>query len=93
MKLSLAGGSMLIFVLCVALLAGLTLLESALAGMSFGAQRLVTLLGLVVPAIFGAGLGVMSLVRREGRMWFAVAGVVLNTLFALFHLAIILFAG
>jgi hypothetical protein len=35
----------------------------------------------------------MSLVLKEGRAWMAVTGVVLNTLFALFHLMIVLFAG
>jgi hypothetical protein len=35
----------------------------------------------------------MSLVRREGRAWLAVTLVALNTLFALFHLLIVLFAG
>jgi hypothetical protein len=35
----------------------------------------------------------MSLVRKEGRTWLAVIGIVLNSLFALFHLAGVLFAG
>lgn len=42
---------------------------------------------------FGAALGVMSLVRREGRMLLAITGVALNTLSALFHLLIVVFAG
>jgi hypothetical protein len=46
-----------------------------------------------LPAAVGAGLGVTSLTRREGRMWRAIAGIVLNTLFALFHFMIVLLAG
>ena len=93
MKLSLAGRSLLLFGLSVVLLVALTLFESALVGMSLGAERLITLLLLVLPATMGSVLGVMSLVRREGRAWLAVTGVVLNALFALFHLMIVLFAG
>ena len=93
MKLSLAGRSLLLFGLSVVLLVALTLFESALVGMLLGAERLITLLLLVLPAAMGSVLGVMSLVRREGRAWLAVTGVVLNALFALFHLMIVLFAG
>jgi hypothetical protein len=92
-KRNLAGGSLLLFGLSVLLLVALTLFESALAGMVPGTERVVTLLLLVLPAAVGAALGVLSLARAEGRVWMAVAGIVLNTLFALFHLMIILFAG
>ena len=93
MKLSLISGSLLLFGLSVVLWVMLTLFESALAGMSLGAERLVTLLGLVLPAGVGTVLGVMSLARKEGRMWLAAIGLALNTLFAIFHLMIVLFAG
>jgi hypothetical protein len=56
-------------------------------------ERLATFLMLVLPAAIGAGLGVLSLARAEGRAWMAVSGIVLNTIFALFHLMILLFAG
>ena len=93
MKPDLAGRSLILFGVSVILLVALTLSESALAGMSPGAERLVTFLALVLPSGAGSVLGTISLIRREGQAWLAVPGVVLNTLFALFHLMIILFAG
>jgi hypothetical protein len=35
----------------------------------------------------------LSLLRKEGRAWMAIIAALLNALFALFHMAIILFAG
>ena len=93
MKLDLAGKSLLLFGISLLLLIGLTLFETALAGMSPGLERAVTFLLLVLPATAGSVLGVMSLTRKDGRAWLAITGVVLNAIFALFHLAIILFAG
>lgn len=91
MKLNMA--SLILFILSVVFLGALTLFESALVEMSIGVERLLTFLLLVLPAGVGSVIGVMSLVRREGRPWLAVTLVVLNTLFALFHLMIVLFAG
>jgi hypothetical protein len=93
MNRSLAGISLLLFGVSILLLVALTVFESALAGLSLGAERLLGIVLLVLPAGAGSVLGVMSLVRREDKVWMAVAGVVLNTLFALFHLAIVFFAG
>lgn len=93
MTRSLAGKSLLFFVLCFAIMIGHTLLDPIIGALSFGVQRLIIFLGIVLPAGVGAALGVLSLVRKEGRMWLAILGVVLNTLFALFHVFIILFAG
>ena len=93
MKRNLAGMSLLLFGVSVLLLIGLTLSDAELLGMSAGAERLMTFLLLVLPAGIGAVLGVMSLLRREGRTWLASAGILLNTLFALFHSMVILFAG
>jgi hypothetical protein len=93
MKLSLAAGSLALFGLAVVLLIILTLFESALVGMSLESERILSLLGLVLPAILGAALGVLSLTRKEGRAGLAITGIALNTLFALFHLMVILFAG
>ena len=93
MKLGLAGKSLLMFGASIVLLVALTLFESALTGMSPGVERLVTFLALVLPSGTGSVLGTISLMRREGQAWLAVPGVVLNTLFALFHLMIVLFAG
>lgn len=93
MKLSLAAGSLILLGLAVIFLIALTFFESALLGMSPTAERIISLLGLVLPSALGAVLGALSLIRREGRAWLAVAGLVLNSLFALFHLMVILFAG
>jgi len=90
---SLAGASMLLFGLSLILLMGLTLSEAALVGMSQAAERIVSFLLLVLPAAVGIVLGVSSLMRREGLAWLAILGIVLNTLFALFHLMILFFAG
>ena len=93
MKGNLARASLFLFGLSVLLLVMLTIFESALAGMPLVTERLVTFLLLVLPAAIGAAVGVLSLVRAEGRVWMAVAGIVSNMLFALFHLTILLFAG
>jgi hypothetical protein len=71
----------------------LTLFESALVGMPPSVERLITLLGLVLPAGIGGVLGAISLIRRERPPWLAVLSLILNTLFALFQLLVILFAG
>ncbi len=93
MKLSLATGSLILFGLSIVVLVVLTLFESALVGVSLATERLMTLLGLVLPAAIGIVLGIISLVRREGRTGLAIIGVFLNSLFALFHLMIVFFAG
>ena len=93
MNLTLAGKSILLFGASLLLLGILTLLDPVLAGLPTAVQRLVALFGLVVPGVVGAGLGAMSLVHKEGRAWLAVIGILLNSLFALFHLAVVLFAG
>lgn len=72
MKPGFAGNSMLLFGVSVVLLLLMTSLESALTGMSTGAERLVTFLLLVLPAGTGAVLGVLSPGPR-GRA--AVVGV------------------
>lgn len=93
MKLNLAGRSLFLFGLSIVLLIAFTLFESALVGMSLGMERLITFLLLVLPAGAGSVLGLMSLVRKEGQVWLAITGVVLNSLFTFFHLMIVLFAG
>lgn len=93
MTRNLAGTSWLLFGLSVIIWLALTIFESALAGTSFAAQRVITFLLLVLPAGKGTILGLLSLLRKEGRRWLAVISILLNALFALFHLLIILFAG
>lgn len=93
MRFSLAGRSLLVFGICLGIMVLLTLLDPVLGAPSFAVQRTITFLGFVLPAGIGSVLGVMSLVRKEGRAWLAVTGIALNSLFALFHLMIIFFAG
>ena len=93
MKRNLASGSLLLFGLSILLLGTLTAFEPALRGMSLPAERLVTFLLLVLPAGVGLVLGLLSLFRKEGRTWLAIAGILLNGLFGLFHSLILLFAG
>jgi hypothetical protein len=90
---SMAGRSILLFGLCVLILVVTTLSESAMGAMSLMLQRVITLIGFVGPAVVGVIFGVQSLIRKEGRPWLAFAGIVLNGLFAAFHLLIVLFAG
>ena len=93
MRRSLAATSVLLFGLSVILLLVLTLFESALVGMSPGTERFVSFLFLVLPAAVGTVLGLISLTRDEAPRWLAVLGIVLNSLFSLFHLTLLLFAG
>ena len=93
MKRNFAFGSLLLFGLSILFLLALTVFESALAGVGLGAERMISFLFLVLPAMIGVVLGVMSLVRREGQTGLAITAIILNTIFALFHLLIILFAG
>lgn len=91
--MKLIGVSLVLFVMSVILLGAVTLLEANLVVTSTGAERGLTFVMLVLPAGAGAVLAGLSLFRREGRAWGAIALLVLNSLFALFHLMIVLFAG
>ena len=93
MKLSLGTKSLFIFLLSVLLLVLLTVFESSLTGLSVTAERTISFLLLVLPAIIGIGFGIMSIVRKESRRWIAIVGILLNTLFAVFHLFLLSFAG
>lgn len=93
MKWSFAAGSLFLLGLSIVLLLVLTVFESTLAGLSLNTERVVTFLLLVLPASLGAVLGALSLRRRERQSWLALSGMLLNAIFALFHLVIILFAG
>lgn len=85
--------SLVLLGVSILFLIALTVFESTLVNTPTSLERIVTLLALVLPAGVGAVLGGLSLARREGKTWLALAGLVLNALFALFHLAIVLFAG
>jgi len=56
-------------------------------------ERLLSLLLLVIPGIIGVVYGVLGIVRKESKIWIAYLGILLNVLFALFHLFVVSFAG
>lgn len=85
--------SMILFALSVLFLVLLTLFEASLAGVSSATERTISLLLLVLPGVIGVGFGILGIVRKESPKWIAYAGVLLNTLFALFHLFVLSFAG
>ena len=93
MNSSLGAKSIFFFILSVLLLILLTLFESSLAGLSLSAEKMLSLLLLVLPAVIGAVFGVLSIVRKESSRWIGVLGILLNTLFAGFHLFLLSFAG
>jgi hypothetical protein len=93
MKLSLGVISLSLFLASVLFLVLLTLFESSLTGLSLAAERTISLLLLVLPALLGIVLGIGSIVRKESRRWMGILGIVLNALFALFHIFLLSFAG
>ena len=93
MKLSLGMKSIFIFVLSIIFLVLLTLFETALVGLAITAERIISLLLLVLPGIIGVIYGILGVVRKESRMWIAYLGILLNVFFALFQLFVISFAG
>jgi len=93
MKLNLAAKSMILFALSVIFLILLTLFESTFSGMSLTVERIVSLILLVLPGVIGAAFGVLSIMRKEPGRWLAILGILLNVLFALFHVFVISFAG
>jgi hypothetical protein len=93
MKLSLGTQSIFLFILSLVFLFLLTLFESSLSGMSLTAERIISALLLVLPGVIGMVLGMIGVLRKEARVWVAVFGLILNTLFVLFQTAVLLFAG
>ena len=93
MTFSLGLTSLSLFLVSVLFLVLLTLFESSLVGLSLTAERTISLLLLVLPAAIGIVFGVLSLVRKESRRWIGILGISLNTLFAVFHLFVLSFAG
>jgi len=93
MKFSLGVKSLALFLLSALFLVLLTLFESSLTGLSLAAERTISFLLLVLPAMIGIVFGIMSIVRKESRRWIAIVGILLNTLFAVFHLFLLSFAG
>jgi len=93
MKPSLGAKSIALFLISIALLVLLTLFESSLAGLPSTTQRFIGALCLVLPALAGVTLGVLSLARKEPKPWVACLGILFNILFGLFHLFVLSFAG
>ena len=93
MNLSLGMKSIFLFLLSILFLILITLFESALSGLSSGAERLLSLLLLIFPGVVGVIYGILGIARKELRPWVAILGILLNALFALFHLLVISFAG
>lgn len=93
MKPNLLQLAWLLLAASVLFLVGLTAFESALTGMSPGTERVLSFALLVLPCAAGAFLAGWSLFRREGHPGLAIAALILNLLFALFHLLVIIFAG
>jgi len=93
MKLSFGVKSIFLFLLSILFLILITLFESTLSGLSSGAERLLSMLLLVLPGVVGVIYGILGVTRKEPKLWVASLGVLLNGLFALFQLFVISFAG
>ena len=93
MNMSLGAKSLALFGVSVLFLILITLFESSLSGMSLSAEKILSALLLVVPAVLGIVLGVLSINRKETSRWMAILGILLNGLFALFQIFVISFAG
>ena len=93
MKMGLGAKSLALFALSVLFLVLLTMFESSLSELSLTAERTLSLLLLVVPALIGVVIGVLGIRRREVQLWMSFLGIVLNALFALFFVFLLSFAG
>jgi hypothetical protein len=90
---NLGAKSLALFGLSLLFLILLTLFESLILNLSITGERILSFLVLVLPAVIGVVLGVRGLRAREGKLWMSVLGIVLNALFALFHVFVLSFAG
>ena len=93
MNIGLGAKSLALFAVSVLFLILITLFEASLSGMSLTAEKLLSALLLVVPAVMGIVLGVLAINRKEPNRLIAILGILLNTLFALFQILVISFAG
>jgi hypothetical protein len=91
--MSYAAKSVLMFIVSVVFFVLITVFEAALAGLPQTGERIISGLLLVLPGIIGVIFGVFSLLRREENRWRGFAGILLNGLFALFHIFLLGFAG
>lgn len=53
----------------------LTLFESALLNLSLSAERLISILLLIVPGIIGIIYGVLGAIQKETKVWIAYLGI------------------
>ena len=93
MDLSRGVKSILCFVFSILFLVLITLFDALFSGLSTTVERIISLLLLVLPGVAGVVYGILSIMRKELRSWVAILGILLNGLFAVFHLFIISFAG
>jgi len=93
MKSSYTIRSLVVLIVSIVILIILTVADPVLAGTSIATQRLITFVGLILIPLSGSVLAILGLVRRDGRTWIASICLIGNTLFALFHLALVFFAG
>lgn len=93
MNMSLGAKSLALFAVSLLFLILITLFESSFSGMSLNAEKTLSALLLVVPAVIGIVLGVLGINRKEANRWMAILGILLNSLFALFQIFVISFAG
>ena len=93
MNMGLGAKSLVLFALAILFLILITLFEASLSGMSLTAEKILSALLLVVPAVIGIVLGVLAINRKEPNRWMAILSILLNTLFALFQIFVISFAG
>jgi uncharacterized membrane protein len=69
------------------------ILDSALSALPLAAQRWLGFLTLVLPAAIGVALALVALTRPHDHRIAAVAGLVLNALFAAFFTLVLLLGG
>ncbi len=93
MELSRGVKSILRFVFSILFLVLITLVDALFSGLSTTVERIISLLLLVLPGVAGVVYGILSIMRKELRSWVAILGILLNGLFAVFHLFVISFAG
>jgi drug/metabolite transporter (DMT)-like permease len=93
MKLNLGAKSIALFMLSILFFVLLTVFESSLSGLSLTAERAISALLLVLPAVIGVVFGIRSITSKEPKPWVAILGVLLNALFALFFIFLLSFTG
>lgn len=93
MKWSYALASLALFLISLLFLVLLTIFESMLINLSLTTERVISAVLLVLPGVVGVIFGGLSLARSEGKRWMAIAGILLNAIFATFNLLVLSFAG